>query len=437
MSPIHDYLGVGFGPSNVALAIATHEFAQGAAAPNVAFLERKPSFNWHEGMLIDGSTMQISFLKDLATLRNPQSHFTFINYLKSQGRLEDFINIQTFFPSREEYNDYLNWAASHFEDQVSYGQDVQAVEPLLERGELVGVEVVARNSDGDVQRRKARNLVLGLGGAPQVPATFQGVNDPRILHSSQYRGRIEPLLADSGRRARVAVIGGGQSAAEIFEDLTQRFPHVDATMVLRSTAIKPSDDSPFVNEIFNPSFIDQIYREDQARRSEMLGEFRSTNYAVVDLELIERIYRMFYLQKLRRENRHQMLTRREVTRVGAGEAGLKLTLRELAEGRQEEQGFDAVVLATGYRRDQHIDLLSGLSDHLEGFEPDRHYRLKLRDSDSRIYLQGCCELSHGLSDTLLSVLAVRSREIVDSVFGAPPAESRAHAEAHGRLTTAL
>lgn len=437
MSSIHDYLGVGFGPSNLALAIATHESAQGGAMPNVAFLERKSSFNWHEGMLIDGSTMQISFLKDLATLRNPQSHFTFINYLMSQGRLEDFINIQTFFPSREEYNNYLSWAASHFEDLVSYGQDVQAVEPLLKSDKLVGMEVISRNSDGDIRRHRTRNLVLGMGGAPQIPAAFQGVDDPRVLHSSQYRGRIEPLLTDSGRRARVAVVGGGQSAAEIFEDLTQRFPHVDASMILRSTAIKPSDDSPFVNEIFNPSFIDQIYRADQGRRSEMLSEFRGTNYAVVDLELIGRIYQMFYLQKLRGDRRHQMLTRREVTRLEADASGLKLTLRDLSEGRQEVQGYDAVVLATGYRRDHHIDLLSGLGDHLEGFEPDRHYRLKLRDSDSRIYLQGCCELSHGLSDTLLSVLAVRSREIVDSVFGTPLAEPRAHGNANGRLTTAL
>jgi L-ornithine N5-oxygenase len=39
----------------------------------------------------------------------------------------------------------------------------------------------------------------------------------------------------------------------------------------------------------------------------------------------------------------------------------------------------------------------------------------------RIYLQGCCEDSHGLSDTLLSVLALRSDEITASlVQGAKP-----------------
>lgn len=435
MSHMHDFLGVGFGPSNLALAIATQEYAEGAYSPDVCFLERKPAFNWHEGMLIDGSTMQISFLKDLATLRNPQSRFTFINYLKDQGRLEDFINIQTFFPTREEYNNYLQWAASHFEDRVHYGQDVEGVEPYFNDGRLVGFEVLSRRAGGELESRRARNLVLGMGGAPQVPEAFEGVSDPRIVHSSQYRGRVDTLLADRGRRARVAVVGGGQSAAEIFEDLTQRFPQVDASMILRGTALKPSDDSPFVNEIFNPSFIDQIYQQPRARRVELLGEFRNTNYAVVDLELIERIFQIFYLQKLRNEDRHQMLTRRDIARVETGEAGIHLALRNLADDSLQEQGFDAVILATGYRRNQHHELLAGLGDHLESLTPDRQYCLNLRNSDARVYLQGCCETTHGLSDTLLSVLAVRSREVLESILERPGSGRPAIADQEARAAS--
>ncbi|KAG7144034.1 hypothetical protein HYQ46_007242 [Verticillium longisporum] len=39
--------------------------------------------------------------------------------------------------------------------------------------------------------------------------------------------------------------------------------------------------------------------------------------------------------------------------------------------------------------------------------------------DAGVWLQGCCEATHGLSDSLLSVLAVRSGEIVDSIFPSP------------------
>jgi len=433
MSHMHDFLGVGFGPSNLALAIATYEHTVGGRAPDACFLERKMAFNWHEGMLIDGSSMQISFLKDLATLRNPQSRFTFINYLKEQGRLEDFINIQTFFPAREEYNDYLQWAASHFDDKVHYGCEVEDVKPFLKEGRLIGFDVLSRTADGELESRRARNLVLGMGGVPQVPKAFEGITDPRIVHSSRYRGRIETLLANKGRGARIAVVGGGQSAAEIFDDLTRQFPQVNASMILRGTALKPSDDSPFVNEIFNPSFIDQIYRQPEARRLQLLEEFRNTNYAVVDLELIERIFQMFYIQKLRGEERHQMLARRDIARVEADQSGLRLTLRDLATDSLQELGFDAVILATGYRRNQHHELLAGLGDHLEGLTPDRQYCLNLRDSHARIYLQGCCEATHGLSDTLLSVLAVRSREVLESILedqdaqGPGIADRKAHA----------
>jgi hypothetical protein len=81
---ILDVLGVGFGPSNLALAIALEEQAGRATATRpvrAGFIERQGQFGWHRGMLITGATMQVSFLKDLVTMRNPTSDFSFIAYL--------------------------------------------------------------------------------------------------------------------------------------------------------------------------------------------------------------------------------------------------------------------------------------------------------------------------------------------------------------------
>ncbi|NUR65959.1 MAG: SidA/IucD/PvdA family monooxygenase, partial [Streptomyces sp.] len=114
-SLIHDLIGVGFGPSNVALAIALSEHnarvdrQEGISAH---FFEQQPSFGWHRGMLIDDATMQVSFLKDLVTLRNPASEYSFLCYLKSKGRLIDFINHKNLFPLRVEFHDYFEWAAA-------------------------------------------------------------------------------------------------------------------------------------------------------------------------------------------------------------------------------------------------------------------------------------------------------------------------------------
>ena len=112
---IHDVIGIGFGPSNLALAIAIEEHNAGASPEDrirAEFLERQPSFGWHRGMLIDDATMQVSFLKDLVTMRNPTSDFTFLCFLRERGRLVDFLNAKTLFPLRIEFHEYFEWAAA-------------------------------------------------------------------------------------------------------------------------------------------------------------------------------------------------------------------------------------------------------------------------------------------------------------------------------------
>lgn len=70
-------------------------------------------------------------MKDLATLRNPQSPYTFISYLHDQGRLVSFINRSSHVPSRKEFADYLTWTAEKVRADgisVNYAQDVFAVQ---------------------------------------------------------------------------------------------------------------------------------------------------------------------------------------------------------------------------------------------------------------------------------------------------------------------
>jgi L-ornithine N5-oxygenase len=89
----------------------------------------------------------------------------------------------------------------------------------------------------------------------------------------------------------------------------------------------------------------------------------------------------------------------------------------IANGESSLQRYDAVVLATGYERQLHRHLLAPLNDYLGDFEVARDYRIK---TDARcqasVYMQGFCESSHGLSDTLLSVLPIRADEIAASLY---------------------
>ena len=416
MQHIHDLIGIGFGPSNVALAIALDEKRHGGKPLDALFIERQPSFAWHPHMLLDQAHMQISFLKDLATLRNPTSRFTFVNYLHEQGRLTDFINLKSFFPSRHEFNDYLGWAAGQFEDACRYGEEVFEVLPEKQGGEVPLLRVRSRGEGGKVQERLARNLVVSIGGTPNIPESFRELRgDSRVFHSSSY-------LKDMARHPqarKVAIIGAGQSAAEIFMDLQGRpgAPQVD--FIMRARSIRPSDDSPFVNEVFNADFIDYMYSRDIDERAALLDEFSQTNYAVADLDLIQQIFKVFYDQKVMRGNRLRMLRQHDVRAVCAAGDGIHLTLWDQDAGRESTVRYDAVVLATGYARDQHKDLLMPLAPYLGDYDVDRYYRLKATsDFHPGIYLQGACEDSHGLSDTLLSVTSVRTGEIGNALLAA-------------------
>ena len=108
---VHDLIGIGFGPSNLALAIALQEREKAQGKLDVLFLDKQADYRWHGNTLVTQSELQISFLKDLVTLRNPTSPYSFVNYLKTHDRLVDFINLGTFYPCRMEYNDYLRWVA--------------------------------------------------------------------------------------------------------------------------------------------------------------------------------------------------------------------------------------------------------------------------------------------------------------------------------------
>lgn len=258
-SETYDLICVGFGPASLAIAIAMYEkFASPSCAspklPNILFLEKQQQFAWHAGMQIPGARMQISFLKDMATPRNPQSKFTFLSYLKAKGRLDTFINLGTFLPSRMEYEDYLKWCASHFEKAglVSYGTQVASVDEGAEeklegkvRRWRVGLK---RGNSEDVEYRWARHVVIAVGGRPSIPETFSSLkNEPKLLmHSSAYITSMKSVSEVEAVTAkkRFAVVGGGQSAAEIFENLCERFPESEVSLIIKGQALRPSDDSP-------------------------------------------------------------------------------------------------------------------------------------------------------------------------------------------------
>ncbi|KAL2842941.1 L-lysine 6-monooxygenase (NADPH-requiring)-domain-containing protein [Aspergillus pseudoustus] len=446
---LHDLLCVGFGPASLAIAIALHDALDPCLnkcaptsgwQPKVTFLERQKQFAWHSGMLVPGSRMQISFIKDLATLRDPRSSFTFLNYLHRKDRLIHFTNLSTFLPARLEFEDYMRWCAQQFSDVVSYGEEVIEVIPGKFNADSSVVDyftVLSRDVEtGEISSRSARKVVLALGGTAKLPAELP--QDARIMHSSKYCTTLPTLLNNSTEPYNIAVLGSGQSAAEIFHDLQKRYPNSRTTLIMRDSAMRPSDDSPFVNELFNPERTEKFYNLSAAERQRSLKADKATNYSVVRLELIEEIYHDMYVQRVKNPDetqwQHRILPSRKITRVEhyGPKRRMRLHVKGVKDGNDSIVGdgkeileVDALMVATGYNRNAHEQLLSKVQQlrpaAQDRWTPGRDYRVDLDRSqvsaDAGIWLQGCNEQTHGLSDSLLSVLAARGGEMVESIFG--------------------
>jgi L-ornithine N5-monooxygenase len=415
---IHDVIGVGFGPSNLALAIAVAEeespLGDGTSA---LFLERQPEFGWHRGMLIDDATMQVSFLKDLVTLRNPASRFSFLSYLHSRDRLVDFINHKNLFPLRVEFHDYLEWAAEQVAHLVHYRHEVVSVRPVTLRNSIEGFEVTARGPEGELARHRARNVVFGVGMQPRLP---EGVAiGPRIWHNRDLLRSVEDLGA--AQPSRFVVVGAGQSAAEVTAFLHRRFPAAEVCGVFSRYGYSPADDSSFANRIFDPDAVDHFYSAPEHVKRMMLDYHGNTNYSVVDLELIQDLYRRVYQEKVLGTERLRLFSASRLSSVTETPDGVQVTVESLTTTETTVLDTDIVVYATGYLPADPRPLLGDLTDHCRHDDQgrlcvERAYRVVV-DTGVRggIYLQGGTEHTHGLSSSLLSNAAVRAADILRSI----------------------
>ncbi|MFJ8059603.1 lysine N(6)-hydroxylase/L-ornithine N(5)-oxygenase family protein [Streptomyces sp. NPDC096142] len=428
---VHDILGIGFGPSNLALSIAVEEHNRSLPADrrlNALFLERQPRFGWHRGMLIDDATMQVSFLKDLVTLRNPTSDYSFLCFLREQGRLIDFLNQKTLFPLRVEFHEYFEWAAARVAHLVSYGSEVVSVDPVRgDDGEIAHFDVTSRDPSGSgaTITRRARNISVAMGLEPHVPPGLELAE--RIWHNSELIPRAT-ALADAGEPVRRAVVlGAGQSAAEAVDYLHRAFPDAEVCSVFAKYGYTPADDSPFANRIFDPEAVDVYFSAPSEVKQSLIDYHRSTNYSVVDMELIEALYATAYREKVAGRERLRFLNVSRIRAVDpAADGGLDVAVEFLPTGEKQVLSADVLVLATGYRPRDLSSLLGEaaklcLRDDGDEIRVGRDHRVEtVPEVSAGLYLQGGTEHTHGLTSTLLSTVAVRAEEIHRSVQSARP-----------------
>ncbi len=414
---ILDILGVGFGPSNLSLAIAIEENNQsqfGERPVGAKFIEAKTQFGWHNGMMLPDTTMQISFLKDLVSLRSPTSPYSFLNYLHERNRLSDFINLKTFFPTRREFYDYLRWAAQRISIPVVYGLTATRID--WQGGCFVVTTVRSTGGSAMAETIKARNIVIGAGLRPVLPDGI--VASRRIFHNHDLLFHLESMPSRTNKS--FLVVGAGQSAAEVASYLYNRFVDAEVHASFRRFGYSPSDDTPYVNRIFDPSSVDDFYTAPEALKRRLMAYHMSTNYSAVDADLIEDLYRREYDESVRGIKRLHMHRTTEVVAVKEDEEGVAVTLNDLGSRYSRHIKVDAVVFATGFAAFDTRTLFGTTIDTTSCFNGnfpvvDRDYSLLLPRINGRIFLNGGVQNSHGLTSSLLSNVAIRSADILNAI----------------------
>lgn len=444
----HDVLGIGFGPANIALAIALEESRQQEASRplDARFLEGQQDPLWQGGMLLEGSDIQNNPNRDLATLRNPRSRYTFLNYLHEVGRIIEHLNLPGRFPLRSEYAAYIKWARRHFDHLVDYGQRAERVEVTTYAGRPAYAVTTATGAT-----YLGRCLVVAPGRTPYVPAPFDQVDDKRVFHFTEYLYRLDALLEPP---ANVVVIGGSQSAVEITLDLARRFPDTQVHNYVRSFGLRLKDTSPFSEEGFFPEFTRYYFDAPRPSKRILDAFMRPTNYSSADEDVLHELYQLIYEQRLADRQRVWVTGNRQVRSVDQSDGGIHLTVEEVHTGELERVDADAVVLATGFRdlgpaenQEPYPGVLSGIADRLsfdDGYlRVSTDYLVETRDAPP-LFLNGVCETSHGIGDagsfSLLSLrtAAIQRRlaDIIGSGRGGGPVTINATTERHDFASTA-
>lgn len=403
-----DLLMIGAGPSNIALAVAIEEAPGGAGLGRVLMLEAGDGISWHRGMLFPQAQSQVSFLKDLVTLRDPTSQFSFLNYLHQNGRLEDFVNLQTFFPYRRELAGYLQWCVERLRQvQVRYGCAVSQVAPVLDgSGRISRWSVHCR----DGRAFTARRLAYGAGRDLNVPEPFQPFLGNEVVHASQFLAAVERAREPGS----IAVIGGAQSSAEVYDECLRRFPKARVRLLMRSVGLLPYGGSKFTNELYNNDFVDTFYASEAGTRQQLLDGMRQSNYSGVTPSMLETLFRFHYLQRLDNDSRATMHTQVEIGAVRESGERLSVSWTEGPEAAGRHALFDLVVLGTGYRNTVPALIQAALRNVQGGeVEVSRDYRAALPCAPGvSLHLLGVNEATHGISDTLLSVVGARAQRVL-------------------------
>ncbi|MFF3486185.1 lysine N(6)-hydroxylase/L-ornithine N(5)-oxygenase family protein [Streptomyces sp. NPDC002701] len=420
-----DLVGIGIGPSNLSLAALAHPLAE----LDTVFYEQHPAFDWHPGLLLEGTTLQVPFLADLVTLADPTSPWTFLNYLRTRERLFPFYFAERFHLHRTEYAAYCRWVSDSLPG-LRFGHQVDAVRWNPER-DLFEVDYTQLDADGEAEalgRTYTRNIALGIGTAPHIPEPLRPLVEAPgvpVIHAADYLQHRERFLT----AGHVTVIGSGQSGAEVYLDLLRNRPAGRERIhwLARTEAFAPMEYSKLGLEHFTPDYTRYFHALPEPVRDRLVPAQWQLHKGI-DADTIAAIHDELYRRTLDGGWPDTVLTPgvhvRTAGRIATTQ--IELHLEHVQQADRSRMTTDAVVLATGYRERPLDRILAGLDPYMRRDASERpriddRHRLVLDPSvTGAVHVQNAERHTHGVGAPDLGLTAWRSASILNSLTGKDP-----------------
>ncbi|GHB44240.1 MULTISPECIES: lysine N(6)-hydroxylase/L-ornithine N(5)-oxygenase family protein [Streptomyces] len=420
-----DLVGIGIGPNNLSLAALAHPLAE----LDTAFYEQRPTFDWHPGLLIEGTTLQVPFLADLVTLADPASPWTFLNYLKARDRLFPFYFAERLHIHRAEYAAYCRWVSDSLPG-LHFGHQVDAVRWNPER-DVFEVDFTQLDSDGEAEalgRTYTKNIALGIGTAPHIPEPLRPLVEAPgvpVIHAADYLEHRDRFLTAE----HITVIGSGQSGAEVFLDLLRNRPagREKIHWLARTEAFAPMEYSKLGLEHFTPDYTRYFHALPEPVRDRLVPAQWQLHKGI-DADTIAAIQDELYRRTLDGGWPDTVLTPGVHVRTAGRIATTKveLHLEHAQQASRSRITTDAVILATGYRERPLGQILAGLDPYMRRDASERpriddKHRLVLDPSvTGAVYVQNGERHTHGVGAPDLGLTAWRSASILNSLTGKDP-----------------
>ncbi|MDC9593126.1 lysine N(6)-hydroxylase/L-ornithine N(5)-oxygenase family protein [Xenorhabdus sp. IM139775] len=410
---VYDFIAIGIGPFNLGLACLVQPI-QGVSS---LFIDQKPAFDWHPGMMLENSTMQTPFMADLVTLASPTHPLSFLNYIKQKGRIYSFYIRESFFLMRKEYNQYCQWAA----EQLSNLRFNTRVESISH--DAAASHYVLHCTDTITGKKQAffcKKLVLGTGPSSYIPKCCKPFTQ-WIATSGNYLENKSALQ----KKKSITVLGSGQSAAEIFYDLLGDIDTYGYQLnwVTRSQRFFPLEYTKLTLEMTSPEYVDYFYGLPENKR-DALNRTQKSLYKGINSSLINEIFDLMYTKRLNGKLNAALYTNselRQVRHIATGSDTAEKLVLDLFQQEQETEFSlvtEGLVLATGYQY-QPPDFIEGIR-HLIRWDGKRRYDVQRNysiDRNNEIFVQNVELHTHGFVTPDLGMACYRNSRLLQEITG--------------------